>query len=382
MQSSTIQQSPQSNLINQPKKYPIKNFSKISIIINFYIQHKIYPIIKKFMGVNCCISKISKKEKQIPRPLNTNLLIEAPDLYSDSLYFKPRQKSYYQKLLLTEPFPSEISCPESFEKISLIGKGSYGQVFIIKIPETNEIMALKEIPLISLSGTDSMCKEVQILSQLNHPNIVRYLGSKLTDTFLLIFMEYIAGGTVQSLLYKHGPFTEPLIKEYLSQILRGLEYLHYHNIVHRDIKSTNILVSEDGICKLADFGSAKNILGQENTLSVTGTIHWMAPEVLNGTGHGRYADIWGIGCLVIEMLTGQMPWNELITQNNVILKVLESQDLPKIPENVSDALKDLLSYCFMRRPNDRLNIGQLLAHRFLINEGEKFNSGSTNFASD
>lgn len=334
------------------------------------------------MGVNCCVHKQKKPEKKVPRPLITKLDIDAPDIYSDSLYFKPRQKSYYQKMLLSEPLPIEILCPESFEKLELVGKGSYGQVFISKILPTDEIIAVKEIPLVSLKNTESVCKEVQILSQLNHPNIVRYLGSSISSSFLLIFMEYVSGGTIQSLLHKHGPFTEPLIKEYLSQILKGLEYLHYHNIVHRDIKSTNILVSRDGACKLADFGSAKNILGLENTCSVTGTVNWMAPEVLNETGHGRYADIWSIGCLIIEMLTASAPWSELITQNNVITKVLQSQDLPKIPESTSDPLKDLIKSCFARKPNQRLNVGQLLVHKFLSSEPEKFNSGSTNFASD
>ena len=333
------------------------------------------------MGVNCCVQKPKKLGKKIPRPLITKLEVEAPDIYSDSLYFKPLQKSYYQKMLLCEPLPTEISCPESFEKLKLVGKGSFGHVFIIKVFPTDEIIAIKEIPLISLKNTESVCKEVQILSQLNHPNIVRYLGSSISSSFLLIFTEYVSGGTIQSLLYKHGPFTEPLIKEYLSQILKGLEYLHYHNIVHRDIKSTNILVGQDGACKLADFGSAKNILGLENTCSVTGTVNWMAPEVLSETGHGRYADIWGIGCLVVEMLTASAPWTELVTQHNVITKVLQTQELPKIPESTSNPLKDLIKSCFARKPNQRLNVGQLLVHKFLLSEAEKFNSDSTNFAS-
>ena len=86
-------------------------------------------------------------------------------------------------------------------------------------------------------------------------------------------MEYASGGSVASLLSKYKSFSEILIRAYTYQVLKGLEYLHYHNIVHRDIKGTNILISKDGVCKLADFGSAKKILGLEHTSSVTGTIN-------------------------------------------------------------------------------------------------------------
>ena len=172
---------------------------------------------------------------------------------------------------------------------------------------TGDLLAIKEIPLIGIHCLSAVAEEVEILSQLNHSNIVRFLGSQTTRECLLIFMEYISGGTISSLLIKYGSFSENLIRVYAYQVLKGLEYLHYHNIVHRDIKGTNILISKEGTCKLADFGSAKKILGMEVTSSVTGTIHWMAPEVIKETGHGRHADIWGIGCLIVEMATGKPP---------------------------------------------------------------------------
>lgn len=118
------------------------------------------------------------------------------------------------------------------------------------------------------------------------------------------------GGSITSLIEKYGKFNENLIRTYTTQILEGLEYLHANNVVHRDIKGANILVDNDGMCKLADFGSAKKIagFGKERYASIRGTPNWMAPEVIKSKGHGRFSDIWSIGCTVIEMATGKPPW--------------------------------------------------------------------------
>ena len=344
------------------------------------------------MGVKCCFQQtreIKTKSKPRPQKLNTNLKFDGCELYSDSLYFKPRQKSYYQKQLMLESLQLNPVCPNSYEVLELIGKGSYGHVLCGKCTESDELIAIKEIPLVNLKETNLIIEEVKILSELNHHNIVRYLGSKVTDEFCYIFMEFVSGGTIDSLLMKHGPFAESLIKMYTFQVLKGLEYLHMHEIVHRDIKGTNILVSGDGLCKLADFGSAKKILGFESTCSVTGTINWMAPEVIRESGHGRFADIWSLGCLVVEMATGQQPWAELKNQLEVIDIVLKTDIIPKIPDNFSADLKDFLKSCFVRRPNLRKNVGELLESRFIkdsncpeLYTSENHKNVSTRYVSD
>ena len=126
------------------------------------------------------------------------------------------------------------------------------------------------------------------------------------------------------MLKKYGTFKETLIRIYTKQILEGLEYLHSHNVIHRDIKGGNVLVDSNGICKLADFGSAKKIYNSsinEQYKSIIGTPYWMAPEVIKQTGHGRYgnyknrkADIWSLGCTIIEMATGKPPWSQYKNQ--------------------------------------------------------------------
>ena len=115
------------------------------------------------------------------------------------------------------------------------------------------------------------------MSELHHPNIVTYYGSEQEKDFLKIYMEFVEGGSIASLLKTYGPFQEQVAAKYTKQILFGLEYLHFHNVVHRDIKGANVLITRNGTVKLSDFGCAKRIGSYEQ--SMTGTLSWMAPEV-------------------------------------------------------------------------------------------------------
>ena len=154
-----------------------------------------------------------------------------------------------------------------------------------------------------------------ILQRLDHPNIVRYLGTERTAEHLDIFLEFVPGGSLACLLAKFGAFHEGVIRMYTRQLLLGLHYLHQHRHMHRDIKGANILLDHHGTVKLADFGASKKIESlvtlhgeaSAHYKSVKGTPFWMAPEVIRQEGHGRPADIWSIGCTVIEMATARPP---------------------------------------------------------------------------
>jgi len=161
---------------------------------------------------------------------------------------------------------------------------------------------------------ESLKQEISILSQLQHKNIVKYLGhhNDLENKVFNIFLEYISGGSIFILLKKYWKFNETLTRIYAKHILEGLEYLHSFGIVHRDIKGANVLVGNDGVCKLADFGGAKFLLSDDTVQHINenmfqGTIQWTAPEVLRGEGYSWFSDIWSVGCTVIEMLTGSPP---------------------------------------------------------------------------
>jgi mitogen-activated protein kinase kinase kinase len=167
--------------------------------------------------------------------------------------------------------------------------------------------------------------------------------SSLEDDYLNIFLEYVPGGSVTALLRNYGAFEETLVKNFVRQILEGLNYLHERDIIHRDIKGANILVDNKGGIKISDFGISKKV--EDSTYnfkpilspysdvvidlltgnrvhrpSLQGSVFWMAPEVVKQSGHTRKADIWSVGCLVVEMLTGEHPWAQL-TQMQAIFKV-------------------------------------------------------------
>ncbi|OMJ76606.1 hypothetical protein SteCoe_24016 [Stentor coeruleus] len=295
----------------------------------------------------------------------------------------------------------EINPPERWQTSEIIGQGSFGRVLFAANMETGELMALKEIPIIEFSyGTahekiKEIQEEVEILSKLSHKNIVRYLGTRRDDRYLRIFMEYVAGGSISTLIHKYGKFNETLIRVYTQQILEGLEYLHYNKIIHRDIKGANVLVGNDGVCKLADFGSAKRKISIEDRsqfTSLKGTTNWMAPEVMRQEGHGRFADIWSLGCLLVEMATGKPPWYYKTNQIAVFMHVCTTDETPELPNELSQAAKDFIMACFRRRPCDRPNVFKLLNHPFIKNIGnprvdsplirneEQYNSFSTKFS--
>uniref|UniRef100_A0A8U8BGZ9 Uncharacterized protein n=1 Tax=Geospiza parvula TaxID=87175 RepID=A0A8U8BGZ9_GEOPR len=153
-------------------------------------------------------------------------------------------------------------------------------------------------------------EEVDLLKTLKHVNIVTYLGTCLEDNILNIFMEFVPGGSISSILNRFGPLPEVVLCKYTKQILQGVAYLHDNCVVHRDIKGNNVMLMPTGVIKLIDFGCARRLAwaslsGTRGELlrSVHGTPYWMAPEVISDSGYGRKSDIWSVGCTVFEMAT-------------------------------------------------------------------------------
>ena len=152
-----------------------------------------------------------------------------------------------------------------------------------------------------------------------------------------------------------------------------MQYLHSNQIIHRDIKGANILVDDKGVIKLADFGASKKIeeiVAQagagDSVASLKGTVYWMAPEVIKQSGYGRQADIWSVGCTVIEMATGRPPWSDAFTdQVSALFTIAASDEMPGMPSYLSDDGKDFLAQCFKRNPKERPNATKLLQHPWL-----------------
>ncbi|OMO62517.1 hypothetical protein CCACVL1_22781, partial [Corchorus capsularis] len=214
-------------------------------------------------------------------------------------------------------------------------------------------------------------EEVKLLKNLSHPNIVRYLGTVTEEETLNILLEFVPGGSISSLLGKFGPFPEAVIRTYTKQLLLGLEYLHNNGIMHRDIKGANILVDNKGSIKLADFGASKQVVELatvSGAKSMKGTPYWMAPEVILQTGHSFSADIWSVGCTVIEMATGKPPWSQQYQEVAALFYVGTTKSHPPIPEHLSNEAKDFLLKCLQKEPELRPAASELLKHAFVTGE--------------
>uniref|UniRef100_A0A6N2LYQ4 non-specific serine/threonine protein kinase n=1 Tax=Salix viminalis TaxID=40686 RepID=A0A6N2LYQ4_SALVM len=219
-----------------------------------------------------------------------------------------------------------------------IGKGAYGRVYKGLDLENGDFVAIKQFSLENIAQED-----LNIIMNLNHKNIVKYLGSLKTKTHLHIILEYVENGSLANIIKpnKFGPFPESLVAVYIAQVLEGLVYLHEQGVIHRDIKGANILTTKEGLVKLADFGVATKLTEADvNTHSVVGTPYWMAPEVIEMSGVCAASDIWSVGCTVIELLTCVPPYYDL--QPMPALFRIVQDDRPPIPDSLSPDITDFL----------------------------------------
>ncbi|KAG0648577.1 Serine threonine-kinase ste11 [Hyphodiscus hymeniophilus] len=269
-------------------------------------------------------------------------------------------------------------------KGALIGQGSFGSVYLALHAVTGELLAVKQVETPSpgansasdarkKSMIDALKREISLLRDLQHPNIVQYLGASSSVEHLNIFLEYVPGGSVQTMLNSYGALREPLIRSFVRQIVTGLAYLHQREIIHRDIKGANILVDNKGVIKISDFGISKkievsNILNgagnNKNRPSLQGSVFWMAPEVVKQTSYTRKADIWSLGCLVVEMMTGNHPFPDC-SQLQAIFKIGGAKISPTVPEHASPDAKTFLSQTFEVEHVKRPSADELLFSPFL-----------------
>ncbi|OAP60781.1 hypothetical protein AYL99_05783 [Fonsecaea erecta] len=247
-----------------------------------------------------------------------------------------------------------------------LGKGAFGSVYRALNWGTGETVAVKQIKLADLPKSELrvIMLEIDLLKNLDHPNIVKYNGFVKTPETLNIILEYCENGSLHSISKNFGRFPENLVALYMSQVLQGLVYLHDQGVIHRDIKGANILTTKQGLVKLADFGVASRTTGLHES-SVVGTPYWMAPEVIELTGATTASDIWSLGCTVIELLDGKPPYHNL--QPMPALFRIVNDDHPPLPQGASPAVLDFLMQCFQKDPNLRVSAKKLLKHPWIVN---------------
>uniref|UniRef100_A0A672SBK0 Mitogen-activated protein kinase kinase kinase 4 n=1 Tax=Sinocyclocheilus grahami TaxID=75366 RepID=A0A672SBK0_SINGR len=253
-----------------------------------------------------------------------------------------------------------------------IGEGQYGKVYTCINVDTGELMAMKEIRFQpnDHKTIKETADELKIFEGIKHPNLVRYFGVELHREEMYIFMEYCDEGTLEEV--SRLGLQEHVIRLYSKQITTAINVLHEHGIVHRDIKGANIFLTSSGLIKLGDFGCSVKLKNNAQTMpgevnSTLGTAAYMAPEVITrakGEGHGRAADIWSLGCVLIEMVTGKRPWHEYEHNFQIMYKVGMGHK-PPIPEKLSTEGKDFLAHCLQSEPKRRWTASALLDHPFV-----------------
>ena len=289
---------------------------------------------------------------------------------------------------MTDPSPSSsMIIDDKYALLARVGRGATGEVYKARDVQSNEIVAVKLVDLEDAEDdVADIQREITLLAQCSSPYVTRYMSSTLVPgtSKLAIVMEYMAGGSARHALNEieststnddeHSPgvkgkgVSEGEIAYIMRDVLRALEYLHHEGKIHRDIKAANVLLTEKGEARLADFGVSGQMthtLGARRK-TFTGTPFWMAPEVIQGSeGYDEKADIWSLGITCYELATGAAPHAELHPMR--VLFVIPKSEAPRLPEDGSFSVEfqDFVAKCLQKTAKDRPSAKELLQHDFL-----------------
>ena len=307
----------------------------------------------KSSGQNIIITRLKKKQSKDKTEQYSFII---PGIFTDNYkYDKKYDISNFSKIY------------EGFIPFEL-GRGSFGCVYLVTHNITGKKYALKVIDKHKLFQAYGNCQlihnEIEIHSKLDHPNIIRLYNVKETEDEINFLLEYAENGTLYSLIQEEKGFSEYKAYTYFIQIVNAVYFLHQNNIIHRDIKPENILIGENGLLKLCDFGWAKE-LTVNNRSTFCGTIEYMAQEIVGSEKYDYSVDVWSLGILLYELLMGHSPFKSKKEKNTMIKIKLHDLVFDK-NKNLSQDCINLISGLLNMNPLNRLKLKDIFEHLFII----------------
>ncbi|XP_062200523.1 mitogen-activated protein kinase kinase kinase 17-like [Phragmites australis] len=251
-------------------------------------------------------------------------------------------------------------------RLHALGRGGSGAVVSLAADDASrELFVVK-----SATGDNAaLRREWRVMSGLSSPHVIRCLGFRRAVAAGgedQLFLEFAPGGSLAAMAGRDGGrgLKEGAVRAYAADVLRGLAYLHGRGVLHGDVKGSNVVVSADGRAKLADFGCATTVRDWPSR-AFEGTPAFMAPEVARGEAQGPAADVWALGCTVVEIATGRAPWRDADNVLAAVRTIGYTDAVPEVAPSMSPESKDFLDKCFRRHAADRWTAAQLLEHPFV-----------------
>ncbi|KAH7868900.1 kinase-like domain-containing protein [Lentinula edodes] len=253
-----------------------------------------------------------------------------------------------------------------YSKIKKVGQGASGHVYVAKTLATGRKVAIKEMDLSHQPRKELIVNEILVMQESQHPNIVNFLNSYLVKSNeLWVVMEYMEGGALTDII-ENNTLEEDQISSICFETCKGLTHLHSQHIIHRDIKSDNVLLDSFGRVKITDFGFCAKLTDQKSKrATMVGTPYWMAPEVVKQKEYGAKVDIWSLGIMAIEMIENEPPYLDEEPLKALYLIATNGTPTLKKPESLSRELKSFLAVCLCVDVASRATAGELLEHEFL-----------------
>ncbi|WWC87194.1 uncharacterized protein L201_002080 [Kwoniella dendrophila CBS 6074] len=253
-----------------------------------------------------------------------------------------------------------------YSKIKKVGQGASGMVFVAKALVTGKKVAIKQMDLAQQPRKELIVNEIIVMKESQHPNVVNFLDAFLVrNSELWVVMEYMEGGALTDVI-ENNKLAEDQISAICLETCRGLQHLHSRSIIHRDIKSDNLLMNAQGQVKITDFGFCAKLTEQKSKrATMVGTPYWMAPEVVKQKEYGAKVDIWSLGIMAIEMIENEPPYLDEEPLKALYLIATNGTPTLKQPERLSQDLKHFLSVCLCVDVSFRATSTELLKHEFL-----------------